>query len=251
MNRHDAPKAIFFDLDGTLVKSKQPLDREAARLLSALTREKTVAIAGGGKLSLFRSQVVAPMVPFRPKFENLLLFTTNSSALYRYRGGWRKVYDLKLSPAARERIKRSIKAALPKASFVPPKRLYGPQIEDRGSQVTFSALGQRAPLRAKGKWNRTSDIRPKLVRMLQKSLPSFGVREGGLTSVDITEKGIDKGHAIRRFLNLHHFPKNDVLFIGDAIFPGGNDYPAKKTGVPCLKVTGPEETKRIIRRLLA
>jgi hypothetical protein len=42
-----------------------------------------------------------------------------------------------------------------------------------------------------------------------------------------------------------------MLFVGDRIFPGGNDYEALKTGIEYAKVDGPEDTKRLIRYLLS
>ena len=35
-----------------------------------------------------------------------------------------------------------------------------------------------------------------------------------------------------------------MIFIGDALLPGGNDYPAKEAGVASIQVKGPQETKR-------
>ncbi len=243
-------KVVILDLDGTLAKSKQPLDREMAPLLAALTKKTVVAVIGGGKIALFRRQVLAPLRPFRPDLRDLRLFPTNGAALYRWNGSWKKVYESELSKADAARIKSAVKTALTEIHFKHPRRRYGPLVEDRGAQITFSALGQRAPLLAKMKWNRKSDIRPVLAKELKKLLPGFNVQEAGLTSVDVTKEGIDKGYAIRRLMQYLHLKRSEALFVGDAISPGGNDYPAKKTGIPCLKVSGPEETKQMIKRLL-
>ncbi len=42
-----------------------------------------------------------------------------------------------------------------------------------------------------------------------------------------------------------------MLFIGDALFPGGNDYPAKEAGVVSVQVRDSIETKRLIETILA
>ena len=42
-----------------------------------------------------------------------------------------------------------------------------------------------------------------------------------------------------------------MLFVGDALYPGGNDNAVLKTGVNAISVTGPKETKKIIRSLIA
>jgi hypothetical protein len=35
------------------------------------------------------------------------------------------------------------------------------------------------------------------------------------------------------------------------LFVGGNDYPAEKAGVDSISVKGPEETKQVIRTIIA
>ena len=154
---------------------------------------------------------------------------------------------MKLTADEAQRIKRALGLALAAVHFKYPKRKFGVLIENRGTQITFSALGQRAPLPLKGKWNRDSDIRPKITQALKKLLPDFEVREGGLTSIDVTKKGIDKGYAVRRLMKILRMRKEDLVFIGDALFPGGNDYSVKKTGILCVRVSNPDETKEVIR----
>ncbi len=242
---------IVFDLDGTLAKSKLPLDPEMAKLLAGLTSKKRVAIIGGGKLSLFRRQILDPMKKFKPDLENLLLFPTSGAALFRHKKRWMKVYELRLSKNDVRKIKEAFKKTIFEANFKYPKRTYGPLLENRGTQMTFSALGQNAPLPVKKKWNRESDIRSKIMRELKKWLRGFEVRQGGLTSIDVTKKGIDKGYAVRRLMKILHAQKKSIVFIGDAIFPGGNDYSVKGTGVSCIEVSGVEETKKIIKKILS
>ena len=176
---------------------------------------------------------------------------TNGASLYLWRKRWVKIYELRLTKAKRRRIRETIKIALEKIGFESPGRRYGNLIEDRGAQITFSALGQSAPLPAKEVWNRRSDIRLRLLKELRRLLPDLDSHVAGLTSIDITRRGIDKSYAVKRTEKHFHVKKNEMLFVGDAIFPGGNDYPAKKAGVLCLKVKGPEETKRVIRKLLS
>ena len=87
--------------------------------------------------------------------------------------------------------------------------------------------------------------------MLQPLIPEFSVNLGGATSVDITQHGIDKGYGIRKLHDVLGVEIHDMLFIGDAVFPGGNDYPAKQAGAPSIRVRDPHETKRVIETILA
>jgi hypothetical protein len=51
--------------------------------------------------------------------------------------------------------------------------------------------------------------------------------------------------------DLLHVSLKEMIYIGDAIFPGGTDYPAKEAGVDCIPVKGPEETKQVIKTIIA
>jgi phosphomannomutase len=83
------------------------------------------------------------------------------------------------------------------------------------------------------------------------SLPDFSVRLGGSTSIDVTKPGIDKAYGIRKLRDILGIATADMLYVGDALFPGGNDYPARETGATCIQVANPHETKRVIETAIA
>ena len=56
------------------------------------------------------------------------------------------------------------------------------------------------------------------------------MRLGGTTSVDVTKPGIDKAYGIRKLRDILGIAIDEMIFIGDALFPGGNDYPAEQAG---------------------
>jgi HAD superfamily hydrolase (TIGR01484 family) len=242
---------IVFDLDGTLTESKAPLKPDMARALAALLAQKRVAIIGGGSYEQFKAQFVGRFQCPPALFKNLFLFPTTSTSFYRYqRSGWKQVYRKVLKPAEKKKIMHAFADAFAAAGYVPPKKLWGNAIEDRGSQITFSALGQRAPVKAKAAWNKKSDARPALMKIIQKELPRFEVRRGGLTSIDVTQKGIDKAYGVRQIEKELKISIKDMVFIGDALYPGGNDAAAKKTGVQTIAVKGPKDTIEIIKKIL-
>jgi hypothetical protein len=43
----------------------------------------------------------------------------------------------------------------------------------------------------------------------------------------------------------------EMIYIGDALFVGGNDYPAEQAGVISIPIQGPNETKRVIEAIIA
>ncbi|RJP44168.1 HAD-IIB family hydrolase [Candidatus Parcubacteria bacterium] len=253
-------KLIVFDLDGTLARTKSDLEPSMSRALNALLREKSVAVIGGGTYAQFRKQLIAELRCPTPLLSGLFLFPTTATSFYRYRSGWwRRIYGFELSARERRSIKKAFRDVLREIGYVPPKKLYGRVIEDRRTQVTFSALGQDVVrmlgdrgVRLKEKWTRkNTPLKLKIARMVQKRLPDLEVHAAGFTSIDVTRKGIDKEYGIRQIGKHLRVPIKDMLFVGDAIFPGGNDYAAVKTGVDYVKVSGPRETEKIIKKLLS
>ena len=144
----------------------------------------------------------------------------------------------------------SIRKATEAAEFKAQK-VWGEVIEDRGSQITFSALGQQAPLEEKDRWDPDFAKRKKIKAILDALIPDFSVRMGGATSIDITKPGIDKAYGVRKLRELLGISLKKMIFIGDALFAGGNDYPAEEAGVVSIPVQGPNETKRVTEAIIA
>ncbi len=257
--RLGAKKLIVFDLDGTLAPSKGKIDAETAGLLARLLAVRKVAVIGGGKYSLFRSQLAEAFARIpKPLLPRLFLFPTTSTAFYRYDKGWKNIYKLALSKRERARIKKAFREVFREAGYRGPEKVYGKTIEDRGTQVTFSALGQEVVARLgkrgfkmKDEWRKKyAPLKIKMAKLLARRLPGLEVRAAGYTSIDVTKKGIDKAYGIRQIEKYLRIPARDMAFVGDALFPGGNDYAARRTGADCVAVRGPADTKSIIKKIL-
>jgi hypothetical protein len=147
-------------------------------------------------------------------------------------------------------IKKALKDAFDH-SGIKPHKLWGEQIEDRGSQITFSGLGQSAPLDEKEKWDPDFAKRKKMKALMDSKLKAYSVNIGGSTSIDITAKGIDKAYGIRKLRDILRVPVEDMLYLGDALFKGGNDFAVKRTGIETIAVRDPEETKHVIEGVIA
>ncbi|KAL4780051.1 HAD-like domain-containing protein [Aspergillus varians] len=132
-----------------------------------------------------------------------------------------------------------------------PEKAWGERIEDRGSQITFSALGQQAPLTEKEKWDPDFAKRRVIQADLRQWLPDMSVNMGGATSVDFTKKGVDKAYGLRRLSEHSRTALEEMVFVGDAIFPGGNDYPAFELGLKTVKVKNPDGTLAAIAGIVA
>ncbi len=245
-------KLIVFDLDGTLAESKAKIDQETATILSGLLNKKKIGIVGGGMFESFKFQVLTTL-PQNTKLENLFLLPLNGGSFYGYQDGeWRKIYSYELSNEEKKEIREAFDRVFREVGYAIPDNIYGKQTEDRGSQITFSMLGQEAPLDEKTRWSKKHDAdRLRMVLKLQEYLPDMEIKTAGLTSIDITKKGINKKFAIEKLTEYLNIPIADTLFIGDAFGHDDNDSPALESGALCFKVKKTEETKNLIRYLLS
>lgn len=247
------PKLLCFDLDGTLAESKQRVSAEMGELLTEVLEVMPVAILSGAGFEQFEKQFL-PALPEGAKLEHLFLFPTNAAECFMYTSNaWRPKYDLSFNTLQRGRIMQALKEALAESGLerIPEYRTeWGEQIEDRGAQITFSALGQNAPVEAKKAWDPERAKRKPLYDALKRRLPDFSIGLNASTSIDITKKGVNKAYGIRRLIELTGISVSEMLYIGDALEDGGNDSVVVQTGIKTQEVFGPEETARLIGDIL-
>src|SRR5271154_2910308 len=242
-------KLIVFDLDGTLAESKASLDAEMATLLDSLLGIAKVSVISGGAWQQFEKQVLAHL-SHDERLKNLSLLPTCGTKFYKYDSKWEQLYSEDFTDTEKQKIIGALKKSM-ESSDCKVEKVWGDVIEDRGSQITFSALGQQAPLEEKKKWDPDFTKRKKMQALLEKLIPEFSVHLGGTTSVDVTKPGIDKAYGIRKLRDVLGIPISEMIFVGDAVFPGGNDYPAKESGALSIEVKDSHETKRVIETILA
>ena len=242
-------KLIVFDLDGTLAPSKSSLAPQTAALLHDLLGIIKAAVISGGAWAQFEKQLLSDL-PKNSCLANLSLLPTCGTKFFQYNWKWVELYSEDLTADQRNNILDSLNKAVDETGYR-AKKLWGEAIEDRGSQVTFSALGQQAPLAEKEKWDPDFTKRKKITAILKKLIPEFSVRMGGATSIDVTKPGIDKAYGIGKLRDTLHLSLKEMVYIGDALFPGGNDYPAEKAGVVSIPVKGPDDTNLVIKTILA
>lgn len=242
-------KLIVFDLDGTLAPSKSSLAPETAALLHDLLKIVKVAVISGGAWPQFEKQLLTDL-PQGSLLANLSLLPTCGTKFFQHKETWTELYSEDLTTEQRKKIFESLNKASAESGFQAEK-VWGPVIEDRGSQVTFSALGQQAPLAEKEKWDPDFAKRMTITAILKNLIPEFSVRIGGATSIDVTKPGIDKAYGIGKLKDILQVSLQEMIYIGDALFPGGNDYPAELAGVVSIPVKGPKDTNLAITTIIA
>lgn len=241
---------VAFDLDGTLAESKQPLKDSMGEGLADLLAVANVAVISGGDWPQFQKQVASRLPP-RADLSKLWLMPTTGTKLYTHKStSWQRIYAELFSDEEKKQILEAFDASLEATGFKPEKT-WGDRIEDRGSQITFSALGQQAPIAEKEHWDPDFAKRKVIQADLRTRLPELSINMGGATSIDITQKGVDKGYGLKRLRDASGIPLEQMMFIGDAIFPGGNDYPAKEIGLETVRVKDPDGTLAAIAGIVA
>jgi HAD superfamily hydrolase (TIGR01484 family) len=245
------PRLVAFDLDDTLAPSKSAIDPRIGDLLIALGERVDVAIISGGQLAQFTSQVVDRLPDASAEvLGRFHLLPTCGTQYYRLTPeGIETVYAYPLTDDEKTRALAAVETEARRLGLWEAEP-WGDILEDRGSQITFSALGQRAPLDAKMAWDPTGEKKNALRAAVAEQLPDLEVRSGGSTSVDITQRGIDKAYGMRKLAEQTGFPLDDMLFVGDRLDPDGNDYPVLAMGVTCHAVEGWEDTAEFLEQLI-
>lgn len=249
-----AVRLVAFDLDDTLAPSKSPLDPRMAQAMMGLLDELPVCVISGGNFAQFELQLVGGL-PVEPAgLERLHLMPTCGTQYFLWGdGGWAAQYAETLTDDQKSRALAAVEAEAKRLGLWEEgrTRTWGAILEDRGSQITFSALGQQAPVEIKKQWDPSGEKKNGLRAAVQELLPDLEVRSGGSTSVDITRRGIDKAYGMRRLAELTGIPLDAMLFVGDRLDPDGNDYPVKAMGVACVAVEGWEQTAEWIAGFVA
>jgi HAD superfamily hydrolase (TIGR01484 family) len=240
-------KVIMFDLDDTLSEAKTLMLPSMAEAITELLKHAHVAVITGSKWEQCKHQMVDQLgEPGKEHLHKLHILPNCGTRLYQFTNGtWNPVYEELLSEEEKVEIQKALEISM--QGMYDTSTLYGDIIEDRASSIAFSALGQQAPIDVKKTFDPEKKIRLAMLEKLIPMLPNHEVKIGGTTTIDITKKGMDKGYGIKRFAQHLSVNLDEVGFVGDAIFPGGNDYPAKEIGLHCIQVANPHETEAHIR----
>lgn len=252
-------KLIAFDLDGTLAPSKSFLPDRMAELMGQLLEQFQVCVISGGKFGQFETQLLKGLQVAPTSLEKLHIMPTCGTQYYTYdiaTKDWRQVYAENFTDQEKDKIVTALEQGIDKLGLRESKT-YGETIEDRGSQITFSALGQDIVaelgdegVELKEAWDPDSSKKNKLRNYVADIIPEFEVRVGGGTSIDITKPGIDKAYGMHKLMSMLELSKDDILFLGDRLQEGGNDYPVKTMGIDSIEVSSWEDTALALTAIL-
>jgi HAD superfamily hydrolase (TIGR01484 family) len=245
-------KVIAFDLDDTLSITKSPISDRMAELLGKLLETHQVCIISGGWFPQFKKQVIDNLHVEHNLLLNLHLMPTCGTRYYRYddiERDWKIIYQEDIPEKDKKRIIDSLTKAAIETGYL-EKNPHGELAQDRFSQITFSALGQDASPELKYAWDPDTKKRQKMREIVIEELSDYEVRIGGTTSIDVTRPGIDKAYGMEKLMQELEIGKDEILFIGDKLEEGGNDYPVKAFGVDTIAVEDWKDTAFIIEGIV-
>ncbi|MBI3888195.1 HAD-IIB family hydrolase [Candidatus Nomurabacteria bacterium] len=249
-------KIIAFDVDGTLTASKTLITDSMANLIKELVKKKMVVAIAGGSFKQMLTQFLPPfsndeaMIPF---IHNFTFLPTSGSQRYQYdevKKEWILTDKESLPGNAKEKAIKLLQEVIDNPIYKIPPNPIGNIIEDRDTQITFTPNGQQAPVVIKLAFDPDRKKREKIKAFLEPQLPEVSILINGTSSIDILSKGFNKAVGLMRFLDKVGLDKSDVIFVGDGIFPGGNDYSVYEAGFDTIAVKNPEETEAILKTWL-
>ena len=223
-----------------------------AGLLRGLLSPYEVCVISGGAFEQFRLQLIERLDASPEQLSRLHIMPTSGTKYLRFdphSREWVLQYSEDLAPETRARIVEVLTTGAKTLGYWEPKP-WGPIIEDRGAQITFSALGQAAPAAKTYAWDPDGTKKRSLRDFAAQRLPDLEVHVGGTTSVDVTNTGIDKAYGIRKLMTAVGLTRDEILFFGDQLDEGGNDYPVKSVGIDTIAVRGWEETALAIQAIV-
>lgn len=243
---------FIFDIDGTLTPARQAMTDEMIEVFRKFCQTERVVLATGSDMEKVKEQVPEDILAL---VENI--FTCSGNVLYTGGEEWGElVYkrDFEPAPDLLEFLGRCIEF-----SSCPVKT--GRHLEHRPGMLNFSTIGRNCTQAQREEyyhWDSETGERKAIQEKLGHMYPALDCAIGGQISVDIYPRGMDKSQAYNYLKSRE--PKTPIVFLGDRLRPGGNDYPffraMSKSHSSCrpLDICVPVhdwlDTKRFIRNVM-
>lgn len=122
-------------------------------------------------------------------------------------------------------------------------------IQDRGCQVSYSFVGHNAPLEEKEAFDPDGSKRRSILEalpFLTMSKTDIDVVIGGTTCLDFFRAGCNKGANVKRMIGEMGWIPDECVYIGDALFKGGNDESVMDV-IETKTVSGPDEALKLLK----
>lgn len=201
-------KHLFFDMDQTVAPARQPILPEMYELLNNLPHD--IVIVSGQEV---------PKIAWQSN--ELPAYTLGQNGNHATDVSNEELWNIPLDEAHRQEILSHINAIIEildhdlNHDWTP--------IEDRGAQITFSPIGNTAPVEVKKSYDPDRKKREELMSRVPFESNELVVKIGGSTSLDYIHKDRHKGTNVQKLIDLMGWEKDDCVYFGDGLYPGGND----------------------------
>ena len=243
-------KIYIFDIDGTLTPSRLRMTEEFAKFFDKWSSKNKYYLVTGSDLDKTKEQLP-------------IAYIDRAEAIFTCCGNqfWKPdpsipiqsadlIYDNKFKVP--RKLNKLLGTIMSNSQY--PYR-YGNHIEDRGSMVNFSIVGRDCTQEQREEyfeWDKQSLERKIIAQAIKEKFPDLDAVIGGQISIDIYPKGNDKSQVLEHIEKNHS--EGEIIFIGDGIENGGNDYPLAHLmdnieGCDWYHTKGWEHTKEILESL--
>lgn len=227
-------KHIFFDLDGTLTKSRSLMDLDIRDSLMDLMIDKDVAVISGAT----KEQIKRQLMIFAPS-DFYIMAQSGNDVEIKGEVVWQNFLSIVNVLEVLEHLSHLLYREY-RHNFLKADRF-----EARGSQVSYSFVGHNNDLKVKKKFDPDGSKRKKMLDRTPLVSDFLEVNIGGTTCLDYTLKGFNKRGNINRLIKENGWKKEDCLYVGDQLFEGGND--ANVVGlIDTIQVENPDETYKLL-----
>jgi phosphomannomutase len=235
-------KIYIFDIDGTLTPSRLQMTEKFLEFFNGWSKQNPFYLVTGSDLNKTKEQV--------PDFileRTEAVFTCCGNQMWR---DGELVYDNKFIPP--KSLIKYLEERLENSKY--PKRC-GNHIENRGSLLNFSIVGRDCSYEDRidyFEYDNENRERKNIVKGINFGWSDLDAVIGGQISIDIYPKGNDKSQVLEHIEKRHE--TGEIIFIGDRIEGGGNDYPLAQLmdnieDCDWYQTEGWEQTKKILEEL--
>lgn len=201
-------KHLFFDLDDTVTLSRSAIDTDMYELMKRLPYD--LIIISGARSTQIRKQV-----------GELPLYVLGQNGNEAYAPDGRILWEELLTDAQTAHIHEHIGSI--RALTTHEVAREDDLIEHRGSQISYSLIGHNEHVERKKAFDPDRAIRRHLLDNVPLVSEHIEVKIGGTTCFDYFMKGRHKGFNVARLIDHMGWNKDDAVYYGDALVPGGND----------------------------
>jgi HAD superfamily hydrolase (TIGR01484 family) len=242
--RDNFPLHWFFDLDDTLTPSKSLILPEHVPVLKRLSEVADVVVVSGHGEKDIRKHLTAEL--------NGAYHILGQNGNFAETKDGRFLWNRSLSETTKAAILGFIAKA--KKHLDLSVRDESDIVEDRDSQIAYSLIGHHEDKDKKRAFDPKHEKRRKLLSDLAEDVHELHkanaeARIGGTTNIDFFELGKHKGHNVGEFIKAMNWQRDECIYVGDALFPGGNDETVIGI-IPTHAVKNPEETFSFIQEML-